>query len=127
MRQIAEWDAPSPDFFRDEIAAKGEPAVLRGAAAHWPLVRAAAAGADRWLAMLETHANEAPMQIIRAGPAEQGRFHYASDGKQLNFIRGQGTLAVYLVALRQAAREERPHAMAAQGMLGERYLPGFSR
>ena len=127
MRQIAEWTAPSRDVFRDEIMPRREPAVLRAIAAHWPLVKAASRGHDQWLGMLTANASNEPVEIIRAAPEEQGRFHYAIGGKQLNFIRGRGSLKAYLAALTEEARVERPHAMAAQGMLAERYLPGFGR
>jgi hypothetical protein len=127
MREITEFDAPSPDAFRHEILPHGEPAVLCGAASHWPLVKAAADGSERWLAMLVGHASDEPVEIIRAEPAEQGRFHYSPDGKLLNFIRGRGRLAAYLEALKEQASEEHPHAMAAQGVLAERYVPGFNR
>jgi hypothetical protein len=127
MREIAEFEAPSRDLFRDEILAHSEPAVLRGAASHWPLVKAAAGGSERWLAMLAAHASEEPVEIIRAEPAEQGRFHYSPDGKLLNFIRGRAPLKAYLAALLEEARVECPHAMAAQGMLAERHVPGFNR
>ena len=95
MREIVEFEAPTPDLFRNEILPHSEPAVLRGAASHWPLVRAAADGSERWLAMLAAHSNDEPGEIIRAEPAEQGRFHYSPDGKSLNFIRGRAPLKAY--------------------------------
>ena len=125
MRQIAEWDAPSPDFFRDEIMPRREPAVLRRAASQWPLVAAARSETAQWMAMLASTASDAPVDILRADPAEEGRFHYSADGRSLNFIRGRAPLATFLAALQEQAAEDRPFAMVVQGALAERFVPGF--
>lgn len=126
MRPIPEWQSPTPDQFRAEILPAGKPAVLRGIAADWPLVRVARQGTDPFMAMLSANASDAPVGIIRADPAEEGRFHYAADGRSLNFIRGQASLPVFLAALEEQAAEARPYAMAAQGQLAERHAPGFA-
>jgi hypothetical protein len=122
MRPIVEFQAPSPDRFRNEILPLGQPAVLRDAAAEWPLV----AAGDRWMALLGSWANEEPVEILRADPSEHGRFHYSADGRSLNFIRGRANLTVFLAALQEQAGESRPFAMAVQGLPAERYVPGFA-
>lgn len=126
MRQIAECTAPTPAQFRSEIVAGGRPVVLRGAAAHWPLVAAAKDGAEQCIAMLAARASGEPATILRAEPEEAGRFHYAADGRSLNFIRGRASLAVFLAALAEQAGAERPYALVAQGLLAERHVPGFA-
>jgi hypothetical protein len=125
MRQIAEWDAPTPDLFRDEIMTRREPAVLRGAASQWPLVAAARRDPAQWMAMLAANASDASVDILRADPAEQGRFHYAADGRSLNFVRGRASLATFLAAVEEQAAEERPFALVVQGAIAERHVPGF--
>lgn len=122
MRPITEWRSPTPEQFRSDIFPLGEPAVLRGVAADWPLVRA---GKD-WMPLLSAHASSEPVDILRADPAEEGRFHYAADGQSLNFIRGRASLATFLAALREQASEQRPFAMVVQGMVADRYVPGFA-
>ena len=77
------------------------------------------------MTMLASHATEAPVDILRAEPKEEGCFHYAPDGRSLNFVRGRASLAVFLAALEEQARVEHPHALAAQGLLAERYVRGF--
>lgn len=125
MRPIAEWDAPAATEFRDRIVPRARPVVMRGLAADWPLVLMAKAGPDRWLAALSANASAAPVDIIRADPDEQGRFHYRPDGEKLNFIRGHASLPVFLAVLREQAQLERPFAMAVQGLLADRHVRGF--
>ena len=122
MRAISEWIEPSPEQFRKDILPQAEPAVLRGIAASWPLVNAG----DNWMALLAAHANDEPVEILRADPDQQGRFHYTADGKALNFIRGRADLSTFLAAMQEQAGERRPYAMVVQGMLADRYIPGFS-
>ena len=125
MHPIAEWDAPSPDKFRDEIARTREPAILRRVAPDWPLVVAAGQGADRCMAILAANADTEPVQILRADPEERGRFHYAVDGRSLNFIRGHAPLPTFLAALHEQAAAPEPFALVVQGAIAERHVPGF--
>ena len=122
MRPIAEFQAPTPDRFRAEILPLAQPAVLRGAAGNWPLVKAG----DDWMEFLGSRANDEPVDILRADPSQQGRFHYAADGQSLNFIRGRASLPTFLAALREQASQAQPFAMVVQGLLAERNVPGFA-
>jgi hypothetical protein len=127
LPRIPEWQAPTPAQFRDEILPAGRPAVLRGAARHWPLVLAALRDAHQCMAMLASNANDSRADVLRADPEEQGRFHYNPGGLSLNFIRGSGNLAGLIAGLRDEEKSARPYAMAAQGLIAERHMPGFSR
>ncbi len=126
MRSPPIWDCPTPQIFADEILPAGRPAVLRGICADWPLVRAAGNGSMDWLAMLAARAGPEPVEILRADPSEQGRFHYAADGRSLNFIRGRATLRIFIDALRAEASAEQPHALVVQGLPAARLIAGFA-
>jgi hypothetical protein len=126
LRQIAEWTAPTPKQFRTEILPCGQPAVMRGIACDWPLVVAARQDAHKAMSLLEATASACLTDVLRADPAEGGRFHYAKDGRSLNFIRGQGNVAGLLQGLREQENSYRPFAMAAQGLIAESYFPGFA-
>jgi hypothetical protein len=126
LAPIAEWAAPSPDQFRAEILSSEQPAVLRGIARDWPLVTVARHDARDAMALLEAKASAHMTNVLRADPEEEGRFHYSKDGQSFNFIRGQGNVAGILAGLREQENSYRPSAMAAQGMLAERYFPGFA-
>jgi hypothetical protein len=126
LTPIAEWAAPSPDQFRAEILPGEQPAVLRGIAHDWPLVKAARQEAREAMALLEAKASAHLTGVLRTDPTEEGRFHYSKDGQSFNFIRGQGNVAGILAELREQENSYRPSAMAAQAMLAERYFPGFA-
>ena len=126
LTRIAEWAPPTAEQFRDEILAGGQPAVLRAVALDWPLVIAARHDAHDAMAFLESSANAELTDVLRADPEEDGRFHYASDGRSFNFVRGQGNVAGLIAGLRDQESSYRPYALAAQGMVADRYFPGFA-
>jgi hypothetical protein len=126
MRQIAEWAVPTAEQFRNEILPFGQPAVLRDVARDWPLVIAGKQDQHKCMEMLAAHATDAAVEILRADPEEEGRFHYGRDGRSLNFVRGRASLPTFLAALREEEETARPYAMAVQGLLAERLIPGFA-
>jgi hypothetical protein len=126
MRSIAEWIAPAADEFRATIVPRARPAVLRGIAADWPLVAAAKHDSERWLVLLSRHSSQESVEVLRADPAENGRFHYKPDGRSLNFIRGEASLPAFLAALRELSGFAQPHAIVVQGLLADRHVPGFT-
>jgi hypothetical protein len=126
VQPIAELERPTPEEFWSAIVPAARPAVFRGLAADWPLV-AAARDPRRGMAMLAKHANDRPVEILRADPEQAGRFHYAPDGRSLNFIRGHASLPQFLAALAEQSGGERPYALVAQAVLAEQYVPGFAR
>lgn len=127
LRQVAERGPLTADKFREELLPSGQPAVLRGIASDWPLVIAARQDAHQAMSLLEAGANACLTNILRLDPAEEGRFHYTRDGLSLNFIRGQGNVAGIMAGLREQESSYRPFAMAAQGLVAERFFPGFAK
>lgn len=124
---IVERVAPTPEQFRAEILPSGQPAVLRAVASDWPLVIAARQDPHDAMSLLEAGANASLTDVLRADPAEEGRFHYAKDARSFNFIRGEGNVAGILVGLREQENSYRPFSIAAQSLLAERYIPEFSK
>lgn len=99
--------------------------VLKGVAASWPLVLAGKEGMRHVADLLSSHAADHLVEILRADPGEEGRFHYAADGTSLNFIRGRASLAVFLAALIEQSASKEPYALTVQGLPAERHVPGF--
>jgi hypothetical protein len=123
---VPEREAPTPDEFKRMIVPSARPIVMRRVADDWPLVTVARESADRCAALLSHRAGDAPVEVLRAEPKEEGRFHYAADGQSLNFIRGRASLPAFLAALRQQSHTQRPLALVVQGLLAERHVPGFA-
>jgi hypothetical protein len=126
LAPVLEWDAPTPAQFRAEIISSGQPAVLRGIAADWPLVIAARQDPNEAMSLLEASANATLTSVLRADPAQEGRFHYGRDVQSFNFIRGQGNVPGIIAGLREQENSYRPYAMAAQSLIADRYFPGFA-
>ena len=124
---VPDRPAPTPQQFHEEILPSGRPAVLRGVARDWPLVRAALEDPRNAMALLERSANANLAKVLRSDPAEEGRFHYAkNDLQSFNFIRGEGNVAGILAVLREQETNYRPAAIAAQAMDAARFFPGFA-
>lgn len=124
---IAELPVPGPKQFNEDILPAARPAVFRGLALNWPLVAAAREDPHRALDMLLANSSRAENDVLRLEPEYEGRFHYTADGMSLNFIRGRGNVPGVISGLRQLENAPRPFAMAAQGMAGDQFVPGFSR
>ena len=126
LTPIPEWVAATPEQFRAEILPSGNPAVLRGIARDWPLVIAALKNTRDAMSLLEAGANDQQVNVLRTEPEEEGRFHYGKDVSSFNFIRGQGSVADVLTALREQECSYRPFAIAAQALIADRFFPGFT-
>lgn len=120
MTPIREWRDVDPAVFRD-IRRAAEPAVLRGLASNWPIVRAGDPSA-----YLRELGGGAAVRFMRAEPDIEGRLHYDADVRGRNFEQVEGRLDDLLNALAEEATAERPRALALQGMPAEHGLPGFA-
>ncbi len=100
---------------------------MRGVANDWPLVVAAHHDSHTVMALMAATANGRLAKVLRADPAQQGRFHYADDSYAMNFTRGEGNVAGILAGLREQENSYQPFAMAAQSMIAEHYFPGFAQ
>ena len=75
MRPATELPTPTPQEFQSQVVPGGRPVVIRKMAANWPLVIGATQGVERCVAMLSAQASDVPVEILRADPTEEGRFH----------------------------------------------------
>jgi hypothetical protein len=120
MTPIREWRDVTPQAFRD-IRQAAEPAVMRGLAGDWPIVRA-----DDPSDYLRALGGDAPVQFMRAEPEVEGRLHYGADGRGRNFEKLEGRLADLLDGLAHEAASDRPRSLALQGMPAAHGLPAFA-
>jgi len=127
MREVPELQSPTPQAFRSDIVPAAQPVVLRQVASDWPLVVAAGQDPEQCMALLSARATEEPVKVLQANPEEEGRFHYAPDGRSFNFIQGRTSLPIFFDALRKQMTFERPYSMVVQGLVAEHYFPGFAK
>lgn len=120
MNPIRVWHDCTPAIF-EQIRAAAEPAVLKGVAADWPVVRAADPAA--WLRAM---AAPRPVHFMRAPPEVEGRMHYGATIDTRNFAREEASLPDFLAALEAEAAKAQPDALALQGMPPTGHFPGFA-
>ena len=102
---------------------QGEPAVMRGLVADWPLVTAARDG--RTLAYLRGFATPAPIDVIHGPPEIEGRFHYDEELTGFNFARTRVPLGALFARMEAEAANPHPPAYAAQSATIADTLPGL--
>jgi len=125
MRPIAEYDSMDRARFEREIVAGGEPAVLRGLVADWPIFAAAKAGDEALAAALRAAAADEPFEAWFGPPDIAGRFGYNDDFSGFNHERKLATVAQLVDLLLRQRGEDRPYSMYAGGIPIRRHLPGL--
>lgn len=88
---VGEREAPNAAALDRLLCANGGPFVVRGLAAHWPLVEAGLRSARDARSYLLAHARNRDFPLASAEPEADGRLFYDAD-MQVNFRMGQGPL-----------------------------------
>lgn len=102
-----------------------EPVLIRGIAAHWPVVVAARRGAEDVIAYLRGLGSNAEVEFSEAETAAGGRFHYSADLRGFNFSRASMGWAAFLDALAAQHGTPAPRTLAAQGLVAAQVCPRF--
>ena len=116
MRPIAEYEPMDRERFEREIVAKGEPAVLRGLVADWPVVAARRMATRR---LPNSCAPPRPTSRSKPGsapPEIAGRFGYTDDFSGFNHERKLATVDQLLDLLLRQRGAEQPYSMYAGGV-----------
>lgn len=108
-----------------ELLEAGQPAILRGVARDWPLVRRGLESAERGMDYLKLFSNGKPVLVYSGPPEIRGRFFYNADLTGLNFATERVALSAFLDRIR-AQREDTPAPACYVGSTDlEGYLPGL--
>lgn len=76
----------SPDQIPfDDLFSGGEPVILRGMIADWPVVRAGLESAEKAMEFLVSGYSGKPAKVYIGGPETGGRFHYDESRTALNY------------------------------------------
>jgi hypothetical protein len=126
-KKIRELAAPAGGALPDEVLNGSEPVVLRGVAAHWPMVRAARESAQAAVAYLRGFERQGaqPVVALVAPPEVEGRFFYNDALDEFNFRRESVPLGVALNTLLKYAPDPEPPAIYIGSTTIDTWLPGF--
>jgi hypothetical protein len=124
---IREWRNVDAEIFRNEIATRYEPAILRGLVADWPAVALAGQPPERTRDYLARFDSGVPVKAMVAPPEVDGRFFFTDDMSGFNF--GRVETRVTALATELIANSTRPQKLSiyAGSLPIARTLPGFER
>ena len=123
---VREWRDADPERFASEILPLNQPAILRGAAADWPLVRHARQSPQSLVEYLIGFDVGALITAAIVPPAEHGRMAYRGELKELNHRPSTEKLPNVLKALIKLMDAADPPGVAIGGLNAETALPGLS-
>jgi hypothetical protein len=109
----------------DELLTAGQPAVLKGIARDWGLVRAGLESMQAAMAYLRGYYNGMPVQYSHGGPEVAGRPFYNDDFTNLNCEVRRGGLDRVLDEIAAHADDARPPTYYMASLPIEGCLPGF--
>jgi hypothetical protein len=109
----------------DELLAAGRPAVLKGVARDWGLVRAGLRSMRDAMAYLRGFYNGRPVQYSYGGPETAGRPFYNGDFTELNCEVRRGSLGEVLDEIAAHADDARPPTYYVASLPIDGVLPGF--
>jgi hypothetical protein len=125
MRPIAEYEGVDRERFEREIVPKGEPAVLRGLVAEWPIVEAGKQSDEALAEILRSAASDEPFEAWFGAPEIEGRFGYNEDFSGFNHDRRVAAVDQLLDLLLRQRGDEKPYSMYAGGIPIRRHVPGL--
>jgi Cupin-like domain len=122
LRELRDVD---PQALPDELLTGAQPVVLRGLAAHWPLVRAARESPQAAAAYLRRFYRDATVNALLGGPDIEGRFFYNEDLSGFNFRSVLIKLDTVLDEIVRHLEHPRPPSIYVGSTTIDACLPGF--
>lgn len=122
-----EWRNVGPKMLRNEIIPRDRPAVLRGVAANWPIVRAAADSPQALLDYVRARDLGRPARIMVGKPDINGLYFFREDMSGLNFEWHYRPVHEMLAGILACASEAAAPAMYTGATAVEENFPEIGR
>ncbi len=123
---VNEIPRPTRAQFDRDIRVRGEPCVIRGLVAEWPLC-AASATTTGLTDYLRNFYNGTPVSVMSGPPDIDGRLFYSEGFRRLNFETRTASLEVALQAILAAATQPRPPTVYVGAAAEPKHWPGLAR
>ncbi len=112
-------------IFEDEIVPAGQPVIMKGLVAQWPVAEAAATSREALAEYLKARATDAAVDTFAGNPPMDGRYFYTEALDGYNFEKGATTLHRTIDELLKMA-DRTPHVMIYAGSTPTSVaMPGF--
>ncbi|WP_246167271.1 cupin-like domain-containing protein [Sphingomonas piscis] len=126
MKQVRVIEGIAPDRIPvDELIASGIPAILKGAAADWPLVAKGRQSAKAAIDYLSSFDAARPVVGYTGEPEIGGRFFYNDDLTGLNFQGSRVGLTDFLARIAATLGDDQPPALYIGSTDLDAFLPGL--
>ena len=125
-KAIPERAPVDADIFRSEILPSGQPVVLRGQVADWPIVRAARESSRALADCIRGYDRGVQSVIVEAPASTGGRLFYRDGLDGFNFERKRGGISATIDRLLALADEQDPPRIFIESMPTDEYLPNFA-
>jgi hypothetical protein len=125
VREIDVRGGTLPAKLPDELLRATEPYVVRGLAAHWPLVQAARTSIEDGDAYLRRFYGGATVGAMLGKPEIGGRFFYNQDLTGFNYYSAQARLDAVLDEMKGYRDNPRPAAIYVGSTTVDTVLPGL--
>lgn len=125
MRPMKEIDGITRERFERDVVPAYEPVVMRGVAAHWPLVQAGHAGLEPCLQYLMGFDSGESVGAMLARPESTRAFSYKPGLDGFNFAHDKRPYEALFQQLWRYSHFPDPPALAAQSALVSHTLPGL--
>jgi hypothetical protein len=124
-RSVREVLASDPGELPSDLTGSSEPILIRGLAAHWPIVRAAAESPAAVESYLLRFYAGAKVNAVYGKPDERGRVFYNEDLSGFNFEAVSSRLDTVLDDIRSQSHAEAPSGVYVGTTPVDTVLPGF--
>ena len=125
-KAIPERAPVDADIFRSEILTSGQPVVLRGQVADWPIVRAARESSRALADCIRGYDRGVQSVIVEAPASTGGRLFYRDGLDGFNFERKRGGISATIDRLLALADHQDPPRIFIESMPTDEFLPNFA-
>lgn len=116
----------SRQIFEDEIMTAGQPIVMKGLVAHWPVVHAAMKSNEALAAYLKQRDRGLSVDTFVGQPEMKGRYFYNEDMNGFNYEKGETTFSHIIDQLLLTAEGPPPLMIYAGSAPASQAIPEFS-
>jgi len=125
-QKVVVFDGVDRRRFEDEIVPRHRPALLKGAAAHWPAVARAKQSPEALCAYFQSFANDRRVMFQSAKPEIAGRYSFSDDLKGFNHTQRQLAFAEIAALLLRDKDNDAAPTHYAGGIPVTAVMPGVA-